>query len=105
MEPVMRNAHMGILKFAFWWLPTLRWFGEYAGACEKGRVKELHCRGGEKTYTRGETHLSFLPSILNFGLSCLRDEVELMVCEQIHIVTTWNISKVSYHQRNFSFTA
>ena len=50
----MRNAHMGILKFAFWWLPTLRWFGEYTSACERGRVKELHCREGERTYTRGE---------------------------------------------------
>jgi hypothetical protein len=60
MEPVMRNAHMGILKFAFWWLPTLRWFGEYAGACERGRVRELHCREGEKSYTRGSYFLLFI---------------------------------------------
>ena len=70
MEPVIRNAQMGILKFAFWWLPTLRWFGEYAAACERGRVRELHCGEGEKSYTRGQLFPRAPPFFNNFLSVC-----------------------------------
>lgn len=49
MEPVVRNSKMGFLRFAFCWLPTLRFFTAYVKAAEEGRYGELYFRDGNET--------------------------------------------------------
>lgn len=53
MGPIVRNSKMGFLGFAFYWLPTLRYFTTYVEAMEKGRYGELYFRDGNQTCVWG----------------------------------------------------
>ena len=69
MEPVVRNSKMGVLGFAFFWLPTLRFFTTYVGAAERGRYGELYFREGKRTCVR-ETygfHMDYLRKVVPPG--------------------------------------
>lgn len=66
MEPVVRNSKMGFLGFAFYWLPTMRWFTTYVAAAEEGRYGELYFREGNRTCVR-ETygyHMDYLRRVV-----------------------------------------
>lgn len=66
MEPVVRNSKMGFLGFAFYWLPTLRFFTTYVRAAEEGRYGELYFRDGNQTCVR-ETygyHMDYLRKVV-----------------------------------------
>ena len=62
MEPVVKNSKMGFLNFAFWPLPTLRWWITYVRAMEEGRYGELYFRDGNTTCVREtyDYHIDYL---------------------------------------------
>ncbi len=66
MEPVVRNSKMGFLGFAFYWLPTLRYFTMYVKTTEEGRYGELYFRDGVQTCVK-ETygyHMDYLRKVV-----------------------------------------
>ncbi|KAM0804847.1 P-loop containing nucleoside triphosphate hydrolase protein [Usnea florida] len=66
MAPLVRNSKMGFLGFAFYWLPTLRFFTTYVRAAEEGRYGELYFQEGNQTCVR-ETygyHMDYLRRVV-----------------------------------------
>lgn len=66
MEPVVRNSVMGFLGFAFYWLPTLRYFTTYVKATEEGRYGELYFRDVNQTCVREtyDYHMDYLKRVV-----------------------------------------